>query len=88
MPTLQKQGFATLTPSQSVEDEPKQNPLGEARPRREQGVELAGLPQSIEPTQRDEDALLRSAVAPVIFNDLEVGPRSGPFDAEEHGVPE
>ena len=66
----------------------QQHALGEARPRREQGVELAGLPQLIEPTQRHEDALPRSAVAPVIFNDLEVGPWSGPFDAEEHGAPE
>src|SRR6267142_3335150 len=65
----------------------EQDLLREAGPGGEQGIELARLLEAIQPTQRHEDALPGAAVAPVVFDDLEVGPWAGVFGAKEHGAP-
>ena len=61
--------------------------LGEASARDQQGVELAGLLELIESSQRGDDPLARSSVLPAVLDDLEVGAGAGLLGAEEHGAP-
>ena len=58
----------------------RQTPAGS-----QQRIELAGLLQLFEPTERDQDALAGASLVPVVFHDLEVTAWPGGFDAEEHG---
>ena len=59
--------------------------LGEACPRGQERIELAGLLKLIESSEGDEDLLASFAVLAGVLDDLEVLPGSGLFDAEEHG---
>ncbi len=59
--------------------------LGEACTGGEQAIDLVIGLQLVEPAQRSQDGLLRPAVAPVVFDDLQIGTWSGLFGAEEHG---
>jgi hypothetical protein len=59
--------------------------VGEAGPGVEQAVDGAALLEIVESSQGGEDALARSAVLPVVFDDLEIGAWAGLLGAEEHG---
>src|SRR5664279_239984 len=58
--------------------------LGETRARDQEGVELPGLLELIEPPQRGDDALPWSSILPAVLDDLEVGPCAGRLGAEKH----
>ena len=60
--------------------------LGQPCARDQQGVELAGLLELVEPPQGGDDPLSGSAVLPAVLDDLEVGAWSGGLGAEEHGA--
>ena len=50
------------------------------------GTRSAGRTQQfVEAAEGGEDGLLGAAVAPVVFDELQVGARAGLFGAEEHG---
>ena len=59
--------------------------LGKAGAGGQQGVELAGLSQHIEPPQGGDDVLLHTSVVPLVVDDLEILVLAGPFAADEHG---
>jgi hypothetical protein len=59
--------------------------LGEACSRSEQGIDLAVGLEVVEPSDGGQDGLLRAAVAPVVFDDLEIGAGAGLFGAEDQG---
>jgi hypothetical protein len=61
--------------------------LGEAGPRDQQGIELAGLLEVIEPPQGGEDPLAGPSVLPAVLDDLEIGAWAGGLGTEEHGAP-
>ena len=54
--------------------------------REQEGVEMAGLLELVEPSQGGDDALPRPPVFPAVLDDLEVGAWSGGLGAEEHGA--
>ena len=58
---------------------------GESRPRSEQGIELAGLLELVEPAQGGDDALPGASALPAVLDDLEIGACPGGLGAEEHG---
>src|SRR5689334_18909135 len=50
----------------------------------EQGIDLAAGLQLIQAAQGGQDGLLGAAIAPVVFDELQIGAWSGLFGAEEH----
>jgi hypothetical protein len=58
--------------------------VGEACAGSEQGIDLAVL-ELVKSAERGEDRLLGPAVAPAIFDDLQIGAGAGFLGAEEHG---
>src|SRR6185437_3109001 len=60
--------------------------VGQAGARGEQGIELAGLLELVEPSEGCEDPLAWSSALPAVLDDLEVGAWSGGLGAEEHGA--
>ena len=60
--------------------------LGQARARDQEGIELAGLLELVEPPQGGDDVLSGSTVFPAVLDDLEVGAWAGLLGAEEHGA--
>ena len=64
----------------------QQDRLGQAGAGGEQGVELAGLLELIEPPEGGDDALARAAALPAVLDDLEIGAWAGRLGAEEHGA--
>jgi hypothetical protein len=58
--------------------------LGEACAGGEEAIELPVLVEPVEPPEGDEDALTGSPQLSGVFDDLEILPGSGLFDAEEH----
>ena len=64
----------------------QQDRLGQAGAGGEQGVELAGLLELIEPPEGGDDALAGAAALPAVLDDLEVGAGAGGLGAEEHGA--
>ena len=67
---------------QGVDD---QRLFGEAGAGSEQGFESSVGLESVESAEGGDDALAGAAVAPVIFDDLQVAAVAGGFGAEEHG---
>jgi hypothetical protein len=59
--------------------------LGKACSGGQETIELAGLLEFFEASEGDQDLLSGFAVLPRVFDDLEVLPGPGLFDAEEHG---
>ena len=58
--------------------------VGKACSGGEQGIDLAAGLQLVEAAQGGQDGLLGAAIAPVVFDELEIGAWSGLFGAEEH----
>ena len=58
---------------------------GESRPRSEQGIELAGLLELVEPAQGGDDALPGASALPAVLDDLEIGACPGGLGAEKLG---
>jgi hypothetical protein len=59
--------------------------LGKAGPGAEQAVDGAAVLQFVEAAEGSEDGLLGPASAPMVLDELQVGPRAGLLGAEEHG---
>ena len=64
----------------------QQGRLGQPGARGEQGIELAGLLEVIEPPQGGDDPLAGASVLPAVLDDLEVGAWPGGLGPEEHGA--
>jgi hypothetical protein len=60
--------------------------LGKPRARGQQGVELAGPLQDVEPPQGGDDPLPDAPVQPLVLDDLQILVLAGPLDADEHGA--
>ena len=60
--------------------------LGQACPRGQESIELAGLLELIEPPESGDDPLPGASVLPAVLDDLEVGASAGVLGAEEHGA--
>ena len=63
----------------------QQDRLAELRSRPEQPVELPGLLETVRASQGGNDALLATAVFPVVLDDLEIDAISRLLPAKEHG---
>jgi hypothetical protein len=59
--------------------------LGEACAGSKEAIELALFTETVEPSEGDEDALSGGPLLSGVFDDLEILPGPGLFDAEEHG---
>src|SRR5262245_37654258 len=59
---------------------------GEAGARGQEGIELAGLLEVVEPPEGGDDPLPGSAFLPAVLDDLEVGAGAGGLGSEEHGA--
>ena len=59
--------------------------LSEAGDGGDERIELSGLPQRVEPSERDQHALLDTAADPLIFDQLQILVPSGALDPHEHG---
>jgi len=64
----------------------EQDGVGQAGARGEQGIELAGLLELVEPSEGGEDPLAGSPALPAVLDDLKVGAGAGGLGSEEHGV--
>ena len=60
--------------------------VGEACPGAEQAIDGAPFLEFVEAAEGGEDGLLGAAIAPVVFDELEVGAGAGLLGAEEHGA--